>query len=80
VKPLERYHEGCNCQVVFATHNANLVVNGDADQVIALEADAQQGRVYASGAIEEHDVRSAIIRTLDRGDDAFSLRRAKYGF
>ncbi|WP_295458239.1 TrlF family AAA-like ATPase [uncultured Thiodictyon sp.] len=67
-------------QVVFATHNANLVVNGDADQVIALEADAQHGRVYACGAIEEHEVRNAIIRTLDGGDDAFRLRRAKYGF
>ncbi|EIC22773.1 TrlF family AAA-like ATPase [Thiorhodovibrio frisius] len=67
-------------QVVFATHNANLVVNGDADQVIALEADAQHGRVYAAGAIENDAVRTAIVRTLDGGDDAFGLRRKKYGF
>lgn len=67
-------------QVIFATHNANLVVNGDADQVIALEADAQHGRVYASGAIEEAPVREAILRTLDGGETAFELRRTKYGF
>ena len=67
-------------QVVFATHNANLVVNGDADQVIALEADAEQGRVYAAGAIEEDAVRGAIVRTLDGGDEAFRLRRKKYGY
>jgi hypothetical protein len=67
-------------QVVFATHNPNLVVNGDADQVIALEADARHGRIYASGAIEEETVRTAIVRTLDGGKEAFRLRREKYGY
>lgn len=67
-------------QVVFATHNANLVVNGDADQVIALEADAEHGRVYAAGAIEDEAIRSAIVRTLDGGVEAFRLRRKKYGY
>lgn len=67
-------------QVIFATHNANIVVNGDADRVIALEADAQHGRVYAEGAIEDPEVREAILKTLDGGQDAFRLRRAKYGF
>ena len=67
-------------QVVFATHNANLVVNGDADQVIALEADAAHGRVYAAGAIEDEAIRSAIVRTLDGGAEAFRLRRKKYGY
>ncbi|MBP8197021.1 MAG: AAA family ATPase [Chromatiaceae bacterium] len=67
-------------QVVFATHNANLVVNGDADQVIALEADAEHGRVDATGAIEDDAIRSAIIRTLDGGAEAFRLRRKKYGY
>ncbi|MCB1742226.1 MAG: AAA family ATPase, partial [Gammaproteobacteria bacterium] len=67
-------------QVIFATHNANIVVNGDADQVIALEANAQHGRVYACGAIEDPVVRAAILRTLDGGETAFELRRAKYGF
>ncbi|WP_295388381.1 AAA family ATPase [uncultured Thiodictyon sp.] len=67
-------------QVVFATHNANLVVNRDADQVIALEADAEHGRVDATGAIEDDAIRSAILRTLDGGDAAFRLRRKKYGY
>ncbi|WP_020505009.1 TrlF family AAA-like ATPase [Lamprocystis purpurea] len=67
-------------QVVFATHNANLVVNGDADQVIALEADAEHGRVDAAGAIEDDAIRNAIVRTLDGGAAAFRLRRKKYGY
>ncbi len=67
-------------QVIVATHNANIVVNGDADLVIQLEATANHGRVACSGAIEEPAVRDAIVRTVDGGQEAFRLRRRKYGF
>lgn len=67
-------------QIIIATHNANIVVNGDADQVIRLEATAKRGRVAQAGAIEEPAVRDAIVRTVDGGDEAFRLRRLKYGF
>ena len=67
-------------QVIVATHNANIVVNGDADMVIQLEATANRGRVACSGAIEEPAVRDAIVRTVDGGEEAFRLRRRKYGF
>ncbi len=67
-------------QIIVATHNANIVVNGDADQVIQLEATANKGRIACAGAIEDPDVRDAIVRTVDGGDEAFRLRRLKYGF
>ena len=67
-------------QIVLATHNANIVVNGDADQVIHLEATASRGHVAHAGAIEEPAVRDAIVQTVDGGDEAFRLRRLKYGF
>lgn len=67
-------------QIVVATHNANIVVNGDADQVIHLEATASRGYVAHAGAIEEPAVRDAIVQTVDGGDEAFRLRRLKYGF
>ena len=67
-------------QIIVATHNANIVVNGDADQVIQLEASATRGRVGCAGAIEEPAVRDAIVGTVDGGDEAFRLRRLKYGF
>ncbi len=67
-------------QVILATHNANIVVNGDADQVIQLDASAHQGHMAVAGAIEDPDVRDAIVRTVDGGDAAFRLRRIKYGF
>jgi len=67
-------------QIIVATHNANIVVNGDADQVIQLEATGSHGRIACAGAIEEPRVRDAIVHTVDGGDEAFRLRRLKYGF
>lgn len=67
-------------QIIVATHNANVVVNGDADQVIQLKATATKGHVAQAGAIEEPAVRDAIVRTVDGGDEAFRLRRLKYGY
>ena len=67
-------------QIIVATHSANIVVNGDAEQVIQLEATSDRGHVACCGAIEEPAVRDAIVRTVDGGDEAFRLRRLKYGF
>lgn len=51
-------------QIIVATHDANVVVNGDADQVIQLEATANHGWVARAGAIEDPNVRDAIIQTV----------------
>ena len=67
-------------QVIVATHDANIVVNGDADLVVLLEADAEHGHVAVSGAIEDPAIRTAILETVDGGEHAFELRKAKYGF
>ena len=66
VLPALKRLKGCR-QIIVATHNANIVVNGDADQVIQLEATANRGRVACVGAIEEPSVRDAIVRTVDVG-------------
>ena len=67
-------------QIIVATHNANIVVNGDADQVIQLDATATRGRIVQIGAIEDPAVRDVIVATVDGGDEAFRLRHRKYGF
>jgi type III restriction enzyme len=63
-------------QLIFATHNANLVVNGDAELVVDLAV----GTVSCSGAIDQVEVRDAITTTMEGGKDAFELRRKKYNF
>lgn len=63
-------------QLLVATHNANLVVNGDAELV----AEFAGGRVSALGAIDLESIRTAIAATMEGGRDAFELRRRKYNF
>lgn len=67
-------------QIIFATHDANVVVNGDADLVVQLAAQSDRAWVEAAGAIEDPEVRAAIVATVDGGPEAFDLRRTKYGF
>jgi predicted ATPase len=66
-------------QVVVVTHNANLVVNTDADQVIVATAGPHgQGELppisYKSGGLEEAEIRELVCRFLEGGDRAFKER------
>lgn len=71
-------------QLIFASHNANLVVNGDAELVVCCDyrttGDQSRGTIVAEGAIDVPDVRDAIKRIMEGGEAAFNLRKAKYGF
>jgi len=71
-------------QLIFTSHNANLVVNGDADLVVCCEyrvaGDHSGGRIAHEGAIDVPAVRDAITRVMEGGEKAFKLRTAKYGF
>ena len=68
-------------QVVIVTHNANLVVNTDVDQVIIADAVVtQRGELptmsYIAGGLDELEIREAVCRILEGGHDAF-VQRAK---
>lgn len=65
-------------QVIIATNNANLVVNTDAEQVIAAEFD-NNVISYKSGSLENPQTRDFILQVLEGGEDAFKKRERKYG-
>ena len=67
-----------NRQVIVATHNANIPVLGDAELVVALNADADRSRVEAIGGFEDSDVASYARRVLEGGEDAFRARQRRY--
>lgn len=64
-------------QVVLVSHNANLVVNADADQVIVAQNDSGVLR-YSSGSLEDPDINHAVRRILEGGDAAFLKRELRY--
>ncbi len=78
------WHAKRKRQLIFASHNANLVVNGDAELVAwcdyRIAGDQSGGRIVGEGAIDVPDVREAIKRIMEGGEAAFNLRKAKYGF
>ena len=66
-------------QVFIVTHNANLVINTDADQVIIAEAGPHpQGALppisYQSGGLENAEIRKAVCKILEGGEGAFQER------
>jgi ABC-type cobalamin/Fe3+-siderophores transport system ATPase subunit len=66
-------------QIIVATHNANLVVNTDAEQVIV--ANYENGRLfYEAGTLENTSIRETIKTLLEGGDEAFRKREEKYGY
>ena len=65
-------------QVIVATHNANVAVLGDAELVLALDADSGQGKVIALGGLESPGVAEATRRILEGGDEAFQARHRRY--
>ncbi len=76
-------------QFIFATHNANIPVLGDAEQILGLtDADSSgkdlHNHAHISsehvGAIDSSSVRELVEEILEGGKEAFERRRLKYGF
>lgn len=66
-------------QIIIVTHNANLVVNTDADQVIVASAGAHvpnglPALSYISGGLENPIVRNEVCEILEGGKPAFEER------
>ena len=76
VRVLSRVCEGR--QVIVATHNANIPVLGDAELILALDADADRSRVLAMGGLEEAEVANQARQILEGGDQAFLARHRRY--
>ncbi len=69
-------------QFLFATHNANIPVLGDAELIVGLSASAGQGSIDPEhvGALDDRPVREMVEEVLEGGKEAFERRRQKYRF
>ena len=64
-------------QLMFATHNANFVVNGDAELVHILGSDAQNRTTVTSTTLENLQHRELLL-ALEGGKKAFARRERRY--
>jgi len=71
-------------QLLFTSHNANIVVNGDAELVVCcgykITGDQSKGEIKKQGAIDIEGIRFEITNIMEGGEEAFKLRKEKYGF
>ncbi|GAA9745839.1 hypothetical protein VN0142_13890 [Helicobacter pylori] len=64
-------------QIIFATHNANFVLNADAEQIIQLKN--ENNKIVAQSFMIESDEYKEDLLKLERGEKAFKDRERKYG-
>lgn len=67
-------------QVILVTHNPNLAVGADAEQVLYVTLDKAAGYKfsYESGSIENPRINDVIVKILEGSKPAFVQRRLKY--
>jgi len=69
-----------NRQIILVTHNPNLAVVSDAEQVIFVNIDKENeySFEYQSGSIENRSINERIVQVLEGAMPAFNKRKQKY--
>ena len=69
-------------QIILITHNPNLVVNTDSEQVIVAKSEKDNEGfphiTYTSGALEDAFIKEQVCNILEGGKDAFLKREKRY--
>ena len=66
-------------QIIVVTHNPNIVVNGDAEMLHALNFVAGQCKVVQSGSLQDETMREEVCRVMEGGREAFERRYRRLG-
>lgn len=64
-------------QFVFATHNPNIPVLGDAEQAVVCRKDGENFS-FEHGSIDDRSIQKRIVTVMEGGEDAFRRRREIY--
>lgn len=69
-------------QFLFATHNANIPVFGDAEWIGVCTSSGEQAKMpeEVQGSIDIPIIRDEVANILEGGKEAFMQRKEKYGF
>lgn len=67
-----------NKQIIIATHNSTIVINGKAEQVIVLESDGSHGYILDYGYSDEKKIKKHILNQLEGGIESFRQKYIMY--
>jgi len=66
-------------QIIIVTHNANIAVLGDAEQIIVLKSTSEKAKIVSRGSIDDPTTREAVCNILEGAKEAFQRRAKIYG-
>lgn len=66
-------------QVIIVTHNPNVAVLGDAEQIVVMKAHNDRGEIVTRGSIDNPETRDAACAILEGAMEAFTRRAKMYG-
>lgn len=66
-------------QIIVVTHNPNIVVNGDAELVVAMQDTGGACGVKHIGTLQECETRESICAIMEGGHEAFEMRYQRIG-
>ena len=66
-------------QVIIVTHNSNVAVLGDAEQIVVLKANNDRGEIITRGSIDNPKTRDSACSILEGAMEAFTRRGKMYG-
>jgi len=67
-------------QLIVATHNANIPVNGDAELIVSLGVEDRLGKISGAGNIDRPEIKGQVNVIMEGSAEAFRLRRERYGY
>ena len=65
-------------QIIISTHNANIPVTADAENIIVLKYDGTSGYVADNGSLDKPSVAQNVLEIMEDGKEAIAKREDKY--
>lgn len=67
-------------QLIIATHNPNIPIAGDSENILVMKSDGINGWVDLSGNIDNEKVAERVLQILEGDIEAFEKRAEKFGY
>lgn len=67
-------------QIILVTHNANIAVLGDAEQILPMYRNGENGEIRNRGSIDNPVAKQSVQSILEGGETAFKKRMDMYGY
>ena len=65
-------------QIIVATHNPNIPVSGDAENILVFKPDGSKGKLERNGSIDYDPIIEDVKTIMEGGEVAFKIRASKY--